>query len=138
MPRYPVYADLLPQEAQDVIGRTHRDTAPARKMLEAEGLRYQGHVDIFDAGPVLECHVNDLRTVRESVVVPVAIGTPSATDDVRSLVSNTSMLGFRVGTAPGGVEEGAMRLSADDAAALEVSEGDLVRVLMSSNKPKKD
>ncbi|MDI9682477.1 arginine N-succinyltransferase, partial [Burkholderia cenocepacia] len=94
--------DLLPQDAQDAVGLTHRDTLPARKMLEAEGLRYQNHVDIFDAGPVLECHVNDLRTVRESVVVPVAIGVPDARDDApKSLVSNTSLGDFRVGVAPG-------------------------------------
>jgi arginine N-succinyltransferase len=139
MPRYPVYADLLPSEAQAVIGRTHRDTAPARKMLEAEGLRYQNHVDIFDAGPVLECHINDLRTVRESVLVPVVVGdadldVSQGNDGARSLVSNTSMAGFRVGVAPGAVMDGAMRLSADDAAALEVRDGDLVRVLALSKK----
>ncbi|RQU48008.1 arginine N-succinyltransferase [Burkholderia cenocepacia] len=130
MPRYPVYVDLLPQDAQDAVGLTHRDTLPARKMLEAEGLRYQNHVDIFDAGPVLECHVNDLRTVRESVVVPVAIGVPDASDNApRSLVSNTSLGDFRVGVAPGVVENGAFVLSADDAAALDVKAGDPVRVL---------
>ena len=143
MPRYPVYADLLPSEAQAVIGLTHRDTAPARKMLEAEGLRYQNHIDIFDAGPVLECHINDLRTVRESVLVPVAIGGTrddgeDGEDGARSLVSNTSMAGFRVGVAPGGVAEGAMRLSADDAAALDVAEGDLVRVLALTASSKKN
>ncbi|MDF3081551.1 arginine N-succinyltransferase [Burkholderia sola] len=130
MPRYPVYVDLLPQDAQDAVGLTHRDTLPARKMLEAEGLRYQNHVDIFDAGPVLECHVNDLRTVRESVVVPVAIGVPDARDDApRSLVSNTSLGDFRVGVAPGVVANGTFVLSADDAAALDVKAGDPVRVL---------
>ncbi|AOJ68241.1 MULTISPECIES: arginine N-succinyltransferase [Burkholderia] len=139
MPRFPVYVDLLPRDAQDVIGLTHRDTLPARKMLEAEGLRYQNHVDIFDAGPVLECHVSDLRTVRESVVVPVAIGASAGRDRrdggdgrdeaPRSLVSNTSLTDFRVGVAPGLVEDGAFMLSADDAAALRVSAGDLVRVL---------
>ncbi|KVF71488.1 arginine N-succinyltransferase [Burkholderia diffusa] len=130
MPRYPVYVDLLPQDAQDAVGLTHRDTLPARKMLEAEGLRYQNHVDIFDAGPVLECHVNDLRTVRESVVVPVAIGEPDARDDApKSLVSNTSLGDFRVGVAPGVVANGAFVLSADDAAALDVKAGDPVRVL---------
>ncbi|AYZ67806.1 arginine N-succinyltransferase [Burkholderia multivorans] len=130
MPRYPVYVDLLPQDAQDAVGLTHRDTLPARKMLEAEGLRYQNHVDIFDAGPVLECHVNDLRTVRESVVVPVAIGTPDVRDDMpKSLVSNTSLGDFRVGVAPGVVANGAFVLSADDAAALDVKAGDPVRVL---------
>ncbi|KVR36290.1 arginine N-succinyltransferase [Burkholderia ubonensis] len=130
MPRYPVYVDLLPQDAQDAVGLTHRDTLPARKMLEAEGLRYQNHVDIFDAGPVLECHINDLRTVRESVVVPVAIGVPDAGADApRSLVSNTSLGDFRVGVAPGVVANGAFVLSADDAAALDVKAGDPVRVL---------
>ncbi|KVV58018.1 arginine N-succinyltransferase [Burkholderia territorii] len=130
MPRYPVYVDLLPQDAQDAVGLTHRDTLPARKMLEAEGLRYQNHVDIFDAGPVLECHVNDLRTVRESVVVPVAIGVPDASENApKSLVSNTSLGDFRVGVAPGVVANGAFVLSADDAAALDVTAGDPVRVL---------
>ncbi|HHV7523815.1 TPA: arginine N-succinyltransferase [Burkholderia orbicola] len=130
MPRYPVYVDLLPQDAQDAVGLTHRDTLPARKMLEAEGLRYQNHVDIFDAGPVLECHVNDLRTVRESVLVPVAIGVPDARDDApRSLVSNTSLGDFRVGVAPGVVANGSFVLSADDAVALDVKAGDPVRVL---------
>ena len=138
MPRYPVYADLLPQEARDVIGHTHRDTAPARKMLEAEGLRYQNHVDIFDAGPVLECHINDLRTVRESVGVPVVIGETRAPEGVRSLVSNTSMAGFRVGVAAGTVEGGSMMLSAVDAAALDVREGDAVRVLALVTKQNKD
>ncbi|KWE70373.1 arginine N-succinyltransferase [Burkholderia ubonensis] len=130
MPRYPVYVDLLPQDAQDAVGLTHRDTLPARKMLEAEGLRYQNHVDIFDAGPVLECHINDLRTVRESVVVPVAIGVADARADApKSLVSNTSLGDFRVGVAPGVVANGAFVLSADDAAALDVKAGDPVRVL---------
>ncbi|RQR58736.1 arginine N-succinyltransferase [Burkholderia sp. Bp9125] len=130
MPRYPVYVDLLPQDAQDAVGLTHRDTLPARKMLEAEGLRYQNHVDIFDAGPVLECHVNDLRTVRESVVVPVSIGAPDVREDMpKSLVSNTSLGDFRVGVAPGVVVNGAFVMSADDAAALDVKAGDPVRVL---------
>jgi arginine N-succinyltransferase len=108
-------------------------------MLEAEGLRYQNHVDIFDAGPVLECHINDLRTMRESVVVPVVVDADAkhgaADAPVASLVSNTSMGDFRVGVADGTVVAGAMRLSPDDAAALHVRDGDAVRVL-AITKPK--
>jgi arginine N-succinyltransferase len=130
MPRFPVYVDLLPEAAQRVVGLTHRDTVPARKMLEAEGMRYQNHVDIFDAGPALECHIDDLRTVRESVVVPVSIGVPDPRDDApKSLVSNTSLGDFRVGVASGLVGNGTFVLSADDAAALNVNAGDPVRVL---------
>jgi arginine N-succinyltransferase len=130
MPRFPVYVELLPEEAQNAVGLTHSDTLPARKMLEAEGLRYENHVDIFDAGPVLECHVSDLRTVRESVVVRVEIADVAAQDDSpRSLVSNTSLDDFRTGVAAGVAENGVFRLSADEAAALNVKAGDAVRVL---------
>jgi arginine N-succinyltransferase len=136
MPRHPVYVELLPDEAQAAVGLTHADTIPARRMLEAEGLRYENHVDIFDAGPVLECHIADLRTVRESVVVPVEIGTreagvPHGQDGkgARSLVSNTSSGDFRVGFAPGTVHDGVFTLSAEEAAALNVKAGDPVRVL---------
>ncbi len=138
MPRFPVYVDLLPQDAQDCIGLTHRDTLPARKMLEAEGLRYQNHVDIFDAGPVLECHVGDLRTVRDSVLVPVEIGTPEAGEGApRALVSNTSLTDFRVGMASGAVTEaGRFVLSAEDAAALGVAAGETLRVYALKSQPR--
>ena len=139
MPRYPVYVDLLPEAAQKVVGLTHRDTAPARKMLEAEGLRYENHVDIFDAGPVLECHIADLRTVRESVLVPVHIVEPGERNEeslARSLVSNTSLDDFRVGATVGAVQDGTFLLTAEEAAALRVNEGDVVRVLASQPRVK--
>jgi arginine N-succinyltransferase len=109
---------------------THKDTAPARKMLEAEGLRYENHVDIFDAGPVLECHIADLRTVRESVLARVKIGE-RASSDAKSLVSNTQLDDFRCGATTGAIEDGAFMLSAEEAAALRVGDGDEVRVLTS-------
>ncbi len=137
MPRYPVYVELLPEEAQECVGLTHNDTIPARRMLESEGLRYENHVDIFDAGPVLECHIADLRTVRESVVVPVEIadvpaGAPQ--DAPRSMVSNTSLGDFRVGVAAGVPQDGVFRMSAAEAAALDVKAGDPVRVLPLKHK----
>ena len=71
MPRYPVYANLLPDSARAVIGEVHDDTRAARSMLEQEGFRYEGYVDIFDAGPTLECFRDDIRAVRRSAVLPV-------------------------------------------------------------------
>jgi arginine N-succinyltransferase len=85
---------------------------------------------------VLECHVSDLRTVRESVVVPVEIGTHGAVaQGVRSLVSNTSSSDFRVGFAAGTVRDGVFTLNAEEAAALHVAAGEPVRVLGSAQKP---
>ena len=66
MPRQPLYVDYLPESAQEVIGKVHRNTQPARKMLEQEGMHFEGYVDIFDAGPVLQARVSELRAMRQS------------------------------------------------------------------------
>lgn len=65
-PRHPIYIPLLPEEAQKVIGKVHRNTEPARKMLEDEGFRQHDQVDIFDGGPVLHCETERIRTIRQS------------------------------------------------------------------------
>ncbi len=135
MPHYPVYLDLLPDAARDAVGVTHKDTAPARRMLEAEGLRYENHIDIFDAGLVLECHIADLRTVRESRLARVEIGVSAADETgagaAKSLISNTRLHDFRCGAVA--VQDGAFVLTPEQAAALCVSEGEGedVRVLTS-------
>lgn len=72
MPRYPIYADLLPEAARQVIGRAHPDAAPARKMLEAQRFRFNNVVDIFDAGPCMEAYVDDILIVRRSVRMSAA------------------------------------------------------------------
>ena len=50
MPKHSIYIHLLPESAQQVIGEVHQNTAPAKRMLENEGFRYENYVDIFDAG----------------------------------------------------------------------------------------
>lgn len=72
MPRYPIYADLLPAEAREVIGKPHPDAAPARRMLEAQRFRFNNVVDIFDAGPCMEAYVDDLLIVRRSARMSAA------------------------------------------------------------------
>ena len=74
MPHHPVYVNLLPEAARAAIGEVHSDTEPARKLLEQEGFRYEGYVDIFDAGPTLECFRDDIDAVRRSAVFPVSLG----------------------------------------------------------------
>lgn len=73
MPRFPVYIDLLPERAQQVVGQVHPQTKPAFHVLENEGLQYQGYVDIFDGGPTLEAEVKNLRAVKESRICRVRI-----------------------------------------------------------------
>jgi arginine N-succinyltransferase len=71
MPRHPIYVPLLPEAAQRVIGKVHDSSLPALKNLEAEGFKFSGMVDIFDAGACVSCRRDDIRTVRSSRTVVV-------------------------------------------------------------------
>src|SRR5436190_9263714 len=122
MPKHPVYVNLLPAAARDAIGAVHVDTAPARAMLEQEGFRYEGYVDIFDAGPTLECFRDNIYAVRQSQTLPVAIGEDnpvpdSLTDDVLWLVANRNFERFRAVLAPAPVRVARFPLLPHTAAA---------------------
>ncbi|MFO7994572.1 MAG: arginine N-succinyltransferase [Marinobacter sp.] len=133
MPKYPIYLPMLPDAARAVIGRVHDNTAPALKMLQAEGFNFNGMVDIFDGGPVVEAFVHNIRTVREGinrhVMIrrnPLDMNVP-AEDQV--MISNRSFRDFRVTTIPAeciGLDT--VSIPAEVAEALEVESGDLVRL----------
>jgi arginine N-succinyltransferase len=134
MPRHPVYATLLPAAARAVIGEVHADSQPARAMLEAEGFRYEGYVDIFDAGPTLECFRDNIRAVRQSESFAVKIGdrdpTPhNLTEDVVWLVANRNFEGFRATVAHAPARFVQFPLLPQTAAALGVADGDTVRAV---------
>ncbi len=127
MPKHPLYTTFLSPEAQAVIGQTHTDTAPARRLLEQEGFRYEGHVDIFDAGPVLEIDVDDVSAIRKSRLFDVAIGTPEG--DAAWLVASTGFEGFRATVVKGGPSRERFALPAEALAALGVPAGGKLRAV---------
>jgi arginine N-succinyltransferase len=132
MPRQPLYVAYLPQDAQDVIGKVHRSTLPARKLLEQEGMHYEGYIDIFDAGPVLQGRVSELRAVRDSVLATADEGRPGsgAADPLDYvLVSNTSLSDFRLIMTQASAGEQRIALSAQELSLLHCQAGDQVRTM---------
>lgn len=126
MPPHPIYAVLLPKAAQEVMGRVHPQTAPALHLLEQEGFRYQGYIDIFDGGPAVEVALNDIRSVRRSQRVAVQIGEASGGSP--SLIANTSVQDFRCALADLEASEGQISLSTGLAAHLGLTQGGAVTV----------
>jgi arginine N-succinyltransferase len=132
MPRHPLYIAYLPLEAQQVIARVHADTVPARHLLEQEGMRYDGYIDIFDAGPVLQARIDDLRATRESVISAVQIlssgATKTCTTNAQMIVSTTSTGTFRAISLPleRRRENGSLALEKHEAALLDCRDGDPV------------
>jgi arginine N-succinyltransferase len=72
MPRYPIYADLLPEEARSVIAKPHPDAEPALAMLKSQGFHYNNVVDIFDAGPSVEAFTDHIDIVRSATRMSAA------------------------------------------------------------------
>lgn len=75
MPKYPIYVNLLSKDAQECIGKVHEKTRPALRLLEQEGFRNRGYVDIFDAGPTVEADLENIATVRQSREANIQIST---------------------------------------------------------------
>ncbi|MFB2648313.1 arginine N-succinyltransferase [Shewanella mangrovisoli] len=130
MPRNPVYVCLLPEEAQKVIGEVHTNTRPALSLLQAEGFRCRGYVDIFDGGPTVECRLSDIRAVRESRLLTVDIGEMPESDK-QFIVSNTQLANYRATSACLAVDDNTEQvvISPELAEGLLLAKGDQIRIL---------
>jgi arginine N-succinyltransferase len=129
MPRHPLYVAYLPQVAQDVIGKVHTATEPARRLLEQEGLYYEGFVDIFDAGPVLQARVNELRSVRMSELVQAQQVPAVQSASQPYLIANTDIQNYRIIASDSAPQSGRLQLSAEQLQTLQCAPDSSVRVM---------
>lgn len=126
-PRHPIYVALLPESARAVIGKVHPQGVPAMALLESEGFRPNGLVDIFDGGPTVSCARDDIRTVRDARQLPCEI-VPQVEAELPALVSTSRIESFRAVRARVAIDGEVVRLTPEVAAALKVRSGEPVRV----------
>ena len=126
MPKYPIYVGLLPKTARDVIGQPFPSSEPAKAMLEKEGFRHEGYVDIFDGGPTLQVRREEIKTIKQSQVAIVKAIEPLE-DGPKYMICNTQFAEFRLMAARLGVDEGEVMISPRTAEALQLKVGDKVR-----------
>lgn len=134
MPRYPVYISMLKAGAQEVIGKVHPQTEPARAMLESEGFRYEGYVDIFDGGATLEAYIDELRIVRDSRHYHLETAAEPARSERPYLVSNDRDHDFRVILAYAEPQQDTFPLTPAQAKALQLQPGDQLRAVSLSSQ----
>ncbi len=129
MPKLPIYVNLLSKEAQAVIGQVHDNTRPALKLLEREGFTCRNYVDIFDAGPTVECDLRNINSVRDSFRAQVQVAPHSSSQDY--LIANTSFEDFRATAAKAAFdrESNQVIVAPEVADALHLQDGDYVRML---------
>ncbi|WP_372996451.1 arginine N-succinyltransferase [Marinobacter sp.] len=102
IPATPLYTRQMTNAARAAIGQVHNDTRPARHMLEREGFRHRGFVDLLDGGPTLECRKADIVSVRDTFIAS-ACARPRTVGPERdkraapesAIVANTACSEFR-------------------------------------------
>ncbi len=125
MPKFPIYTNLLPESARSVIGKPHVKSDAALKLLEKEGFKLRGAVDIFDAGPIVEAHIDHIKSVANATkaIVSLVDDLPEAKP---SLVANPYLDNFRVINVPIALRDenkGKILIDADSAKILGVETG---------------
>lgn len=131
MPKYPIYVNLLSDEAQDCIGKVHDKTRPAQKLLHQEGFICRGYVDIFDAGPTVEAELENIKTVRKSNCATVRIIEEISDDSFKdALITNIKVKQFRACMGKIRIVEPKQALiSYEVAKALKLKNGDSIRYI---------
>lgn len=128
MPPHPIYVTLLSEAAQSALGKAHSAASKTCQLLKREGFKMVKHVDIFDGGPTLEAHVDDITSLRNRQHRMVELG--EQTQGVACLVASANSGQFRCTLALADPSaDGSLRLAPETAAALQVEDGQTVSLV---------
>ncbi len=127
MPKYPIYVNLLPAEAQQVIGQVNAASEPAKKLLERQGFKYTGYVDIFDGGATMLAERANIAAVKSSKLATIGniMELPEGTP--KYVVSNDRFADFRASLGRLTEKGGRAIIGPRFAKSLDVKVGDTVR-----------
>ncbi|MDX2095386.1 MAG: arginine N-succinyltransferase [Alphaproteobacteria bacterium] len=95
MPKYPIYLSLLPKSARRVVGEVNAASEPAKIMLERQGFKYTGYVDIFDGGPTLIADRQSIDVIRQGRLAKVVAIAELPEETSKFMISNDRFEGFR-------------------------------------------
>jgi arginine N-succinyltransferase len=125
MPKHPVYVAMLSEDARSVIGVPHPSGRAAMRMLELEGFRHDGYVDIFDGGPTMVAHTDQVASVQNCHKAKVT--SLNATEGERAILATGRLGTFRACFGARVLDgEGGIAIDSASADLLDVCEGNEV------------
>lgn len=138
-PEGAIYASLLPQQAQEVIGKVGGQTRGVEKMLRRIGFRYAERVDPFDGGPHFTAITDEVTLVGRSHRARIARRlAPGDSPKTQALVAVETVQPpyfrcvwgpWRALGEPGRALEGPAEIAEESADRLGIGHGDDVWVL---------
>ncbi len=127
-----IYASVLSDDAQGVIGKVGAQTRGVEKMLRRVGFRYAERVDPFDGGPHFVAGIDEITLVRNTRRVSLSGALDESDVSGRAMIASESAEApwLRVvGAAAALDDEGSARLDPAAIDHLGVSPGDELVVL---------
>ncbi|EPJ47939.1 MAG: hypothetical protein OFPI_08310 [Osedax symbiont Rs2] len=129
MPKHPIYVDLLPKSAREVLSKPNYSSAPALRMLEKEGFQHRGLVDLFDGGPSVDIQLQDIKTIKDSKVASYQVTDHLSTLDQDFYISNGDLQNFSLTMAKGRVTDNQqLLLSRETIDLLQAGEGSASKI----------
>jgi arginine N-succinyltransferase len=122
-PRHDIVLDLLPPEAQAVVGQVGPATVPVCRVLQRAGFQYLNTVDPFDGGPHYGAAVQDVLPMQRSRRL-VCLDLPPTTPGSTVLLGSPQSHCFHAAAAQ--VYGHGVRLAETTAQLLDLQPGDLV------------
>lgn len=125
MPKHPVYVAMLGEAARSAIGVPHPSGRAAMRMLELEGFRHDGYIDIFDGGPTMVAHTDAVTSVGNSVSATLTDLT--VREGEKAIIAAGKLTSFRACFGARVLDEtGGIAIDSASADLLDVSAGDRV------------
>lgn len=118
--REPIYIDLLPEDAQRVIGLEHPEATPARYMLESQGFKFNNHVDIFDGGPLISADRDEIKPIAQSKLITIS--------KIQDKLENTTYVLIYNCKCDLRVTEEYLQINADGTAIITQKTADILRI----------
>lgn len=125
-----IYASLLPQEAQAVIGKVGRETKGVEKMLRRIGFQYCNRIDPFDGGPHFRATTDEIALVKRTQrTVVKAIEPELKTDKALIAVERKEAPFIETVGVPARIEKDGVVIDRETAELLRLSVGSAIAVL---------
>lgn len=129
MPDIPIYIDLLPESAQNAIGKVHPNTQAALEILKKQGFTDTGLLDIFDAGPIYGSSVNNIKSVKSKKNLTLK-GKIKENSDLVNVLVITNKIEFKAAYSLADIDLNSVFLPQETIFHLELQINDRVCILV--------
>jgi len=98
-------------------------------MLEEEGFKFDGRIDLIDGGPVMEARINDLIAIKNTRSSKIDVIKKSVEKGCHVILSNTEFQGFKAAFATINENTSGITITENAARCLNLKRGDPVKYI---------